>query len=99
MRLLIPQLRAAGMRLTGEPRYIAPTVFIDDFDKITVGDRVVMSSRVSLLTHDYSLTTVMIAVGKHEGGDVAMTRPITVGNNVFIGRGSIVMPSTTTATT
>jgi len=93
MRLLVPQLRIAGMMLTGTPRYISPSVFIDDFDKISMGDRVVISSHVSLLTHDYSLTTMMIAASEHDnGGDVAIVRPIAIGNNVFIGRGSIIMP-------
>lgn len=96
MRLLLPLLRGAGLKLTGTPRYIAPTVFMDDFDKITLGERVVISSHVSLLTHDYSLTTVLIATGQHDGGgDVAIVRPITVGSNVFIGRGSLIMPGTT----
>lgn len=96
MRLLLPQLRRGGLRLTGTPRYISHSVFMDDLDKITLGDRVVISSHVSLLTHDYSLTTVLIAQGKHDGrGDVAIVRPITVGRNVFIGRGSLLMPGTT----
>ena len=89
---LVRVLRWAGVRLEGVPRYIAPSVFFDDFDRVTLGDRVVISSGVSLLTHDYSWTTVRIANGAHVGGDEAVVRPIRIGHNVFVGRGSLIMP-------
>lgn len=94
MAMALPLLKAAGMTFTGKPRYISPKVFFDDFDKVTLGERVVISSEVSLLTHDYSITTVLIAAGQHSGGDQAIVRPITIGRNVFIGRGSLLMPGT-----
>jgi carbonic anhydrase/acetyltransferase-like protein (isoleucine patch superfamily) len=97
MALLLPLLRAAGMRILGKPRFISPKAFIDDFSKITLGDRVVISSNVSLLVHDYSLTTAMIAAGELKGPDVAIIRPITIGNNVFVGWGAMLMPGTTIA--
>jgi len=92
MSALIPALRMMGTNIEGKPRYISPKVFIDDFDQITIGDRVVISSNVSLLTHDYSITTMRIANGTHSGGDVAVVKPICIGRNVFVGRGSLLMP-------
>ena len=94
MRALLPLLRRAGMRLDGTPRYLAPSVFFDDLDRVTLGDRVIVSSHVSFLTHDYAWTTVLTAVGKLEGGDEAIVRGIRVGNNVFVGRGALLMPGT-----
>jgi acetyltransferase-like isoleucine patch superfamily enzyme len=94
MRLLVPILRRAGMHFVGTPRYISPAVFFDDLDKITLGDRVVVSSGVSFLTHDYSWTTALIAAGAHVGGDEAIVAPIRVGRNVFIGRGALLLPGT-----
>lgn len=94
MRLLLPILRRAGMQLRGTPRYLAPTVFFDDLDRIRLGDRVVISSHASLLTHDYSWTTMLIAVGRLEGADEAVVRGIEIGNNVFVGRGALLMPGT-----
>jgi acetyltransferase-like isoleucine patch superfamily enzyme len=94
MRALLPVLRAAGVRLDGEPRYIAPSVFFDDFDRVELGDRVVLSSNVSLLTHDYSWTTVLAATGRLRGGDEAVVRGIRIGHNVFVGRGALLMPGT-----
>jgi acetyltransferase-like isoleucine patch superfamily enzyme len=49
---------------------------------------------VSLLTHDYAWTTVLTAVGRLEGGDEAIVRGICIGNNVFVGRGALLMPGT-----
>lgn len=92
MKLLMPILRSAGMTFHGTPRYISPKVFFDDFDQVEMGDGVVVSSNVSLLTHDYSITTVLKANNVHEGADLATVRGISIGNNVFVGRGSILMP-------
>jgi carbonic anhydrase/acetyltransferase-like protein (isoleucine patch superfamily) len=94
MRLLLPLLRRAGVTLDGAPRYIAPTVFFDDFDRVTLGERTILSSHVSLLTHDYSWTTVLSAKGELAGGDEAIVRGIRIGRNVFVGRGALLMPGT-----
>jgi len=94
MRALVPLLRRAGVRLDGTPRYVAPSVFFDDFDRVALGERTILSSHVSLLTHDYAWTTVLTAAGKLEGGDEAIVRGITVGRNVFVGRGALLMPGT-----
>ena len=95
MVLWIRLWRFFGLRLNGRPRFVSPNAYLDDLDKITLGDRVVISSGVVLLTHDYSRTTELVAAGEHEGPDVATIRPITIGDNVFLGWGSIVMPGTT----
>ena len=34
----------------------------------------------------------MIEAGEYPGADVAVIRPIVIGDNVFIGLGSIIMP-------
>jgi carbonic anhydrase/acetyltransferase-like protein (isoleucine patch superfamily) len=95
MRLWLKVLAAYGMRFTGTPRYLASAAYYDDFRLVTLGDRTVVSSRVILLTHDYSVTTGLIAIGEAPPTDVAVHRPITIGNNVFIGMGSILLPGTT----
>ena len=94
MALLLPLLHWAGVTLNGKPRFISHKVFWDDFDKVTLGDRVVISVGVSLLTHDYSYTTLLIAAEECPETDIAIIRPIIIGNNVFIGLGSIIMPGT-----
>jgi acetyltransferase-like isoleucine patch superfamily enzyme len=94
MALYTPLLKTFGMKVSGSPRYISGTVYFDDITKIQLGDRVVVSHHVQFLTHDYSLTTALIAVGAKPPTDVASTRAITVGNNVFIGLHSIILPNT-----
>lgn len=84
-----------GLRMDGNPRYISTQVRFDDFDKIKLSERVVISEKVILLTHDYSLTTGLIALGKLPRRDLAFIREIKIGKNVFIGMGAIIMPGTT----
>jgi carbonic anhydrase/acetyltransferase-like protein (isoleucine patch superfamily) len=87
-------LRLWGLRLRGTPRYIAPTCYLDTLANIELGDRVVLSSGVALLTHDYSVTTALIAVGRTVVHDVAAERKIIIGNNVFVGRSSMLLANT-----
>jgi len=89
-------LKFMGVTLSGTPRFIAYSVKFDDFSKITIGDRAVISSNVILLTHDYSYTTGLIAIGRTPKTDIGIIRPIVIGNNVFIGMNSILLPGTTT---
>ncbi len=89
----VPLLAAFGMKLTGKPRYIAQDVYFDDICNISLGDRVVISTGVRFLTHDYSLTTALRALGETPSSDVARVSQIAVGNNVFIGLRSIVLPN------
>jgi len=93
MKMFLPLLKANGMKFTGIPRYIGVNVIFDDFDKVTIGDRVVISDHCHFLTHDYSLTTALISINQKPKTDVAFQKPIVVGNNVFIGKKSIIMPN------
>lgn len=87
-------LRLMGVKMQGNPRYISTQVRFDDFDKITLSERVVISEKVILLTHDYSVTTGLIAIGNTPKTDIAFIKEIKIGNNVFIGMGAIIMPGT-----
>lgn len=95
MRLWSTFLRGYGLTLTGEPRYISSSARFDDFRLVSLGGRTVISKYVILLTHDYSVTTGLIAIGEEPETDVGVHRGITIGDNVFIGIGSILLPGTT----
>lgn len=95
MRFYTWLLMRYGMHMTGVPRYISSRARFDDFDLITLGERTVISKYVILLTHDYSITTALIANGHIPPTDVASHRPIRIGNNVFVGMNVILMPGTT----
>ncbi|KAF5067436.1 2,3,4,5-tetrahydropyridine-2,6-dicarboxylate N-acetyltransferase [anaerobic digester metagenome] len=94
MRYYNKLLRAEGLKMNGVPRFIAKSVKFDDFDLVTLGDRVVISSNVIFLTHDYSFTTGLIAIDEKPKTDIGILGPIKVGNNVFIGMNSILLPGT-----
>ena len=87
-------LRSVGLKLYGKPRFIAVSAKFDDFDLITLGDRLVVSMNVMFLTHDYSFTTGLISIDQMPKTDIGMLGSITVGNNVFIGMNSILLPGT-----
>ncbi|WP_082697491.1 acyltransferase [Novosphingobium fuchskuhlense] len=88
-------LRRLGLKMTGKPRYISTRAKFDDFELVTLGDRTVVSMYVNFLTHDYSITTALIANGLQPPTDIAVRQPITVGNNVFIGMNVMILPGTT----
>jgi acetyltransferase-like isoleucine patch superfamily enzyme len=95
MKLYLPLLKWMGIKLNGVPRYIGKDVKFDEYRYITLGDRVVISNECFLLIHDYSVTTAMIAIGEKPETDVQLIRGIVLGNNVFVGKRSIIMPNTT----
>lgn len=95
MRIYTALLKASGVRFTGEPRYISSRAQFDEFSKVSIGARVVISKHVILLTHDYSLTTALVALGEAPETDLSVNRPIAIGDNVFVGMGAILLPGTT----
>ncbi len=94
MRLYTAILACYGLRFEGTPRYISTKVRFDDFELLSIGERTVISGYVVLLTHDYSLTTALIAIDEPPRADVAVIRKISIGSNVFVGIGAIILPGT-----
>jgi acetyltransferase-like isoleucine patch superfamily enzyme len=88
-------LRWNGFKINGTPRFIAKSAKFDDFEMITLGDRLVVSSNVIFLTHDYSYTTALIAIDEIPSSDIGLLGAIEIGSNVFIGMNSILLPGTT----
>lgn len=87
-------LRRNGFKMNGTPRFIAKSASFDDFSRITLGDRLVVSMNVHFLTHDYSFTTALISINETPATDIGVLRDIVTGNNVFIGMNSIILPGT-----
>ena len=93
MRMYIPLLKKNGVKINGTPRYIGIHVSFDDFSKIEIGNNTTISDECHLLTHDYSITNAFRATGKILSKDIALVRGIRIGNNVVIGKKSIIMPN------
>jgi hypothetical protein len=93
MRLYLPLLRLYGMRFVGKPRHIG-RVYFDDLNRIEIGDRTGISDQVVFLTHDYSCTVALRAIGEPLPCDTALVSGIKIGNNVFVGMRTIILPNT-----
>jgi acetyltransferase-like isoleucine patch superfamily enzyme len=80
----------------GRPNYIDPSVHFDgvDYSLITLGTNDVISKDVLFLTHDYSIFRALKYVDRENDGE-RILKPISVGNNVFIGVRSTILPGTT----
>lgn len=86
-----------GVCFTGKPNYIAHTAYFDGqgLDLITIGDEVVISREVMLLTHDYSVENALHSVGHgSEDRHIKIDGPISIGNNSFIGARASLLPGT-----
>ncbi len=96
MSKYIKHLRKYGMNI-GEPIYIGNTTRFDgtDYSLITIEDRVVISSEVLFLTHDYSIARVKEAIDKKmKTEEEYKTGKIWVGRNSFIGVRATILPGT-----
>lgn len=78
-----------------EGTWISPTVFFDSskYDYLTIGERVTISFDVAVLVHDYSIVHAARSIGKKVNSIIY--KPVSIGNNVFVGARSIIMPGTT----
>jgi len=93
-RLTQRALKRLGVKIEGELNYVSALVWFDgdNYGQITLGHGVTISSNVRLLTHDWAPYTVARSL---HGDDVEVKgskRPISLGDYVFVGTGSIVMP-------
>lgn len=83
-----------GMIFNGVPNYISSSVYFDggNYSMIELGKGVTISSEVSFLTHDWALNTVIKSMGISYTGILGRHKKIIIENNVFIGRGAIILP-------
>lgn len=102
MKLYVAFLRRLGYNLTGTPRYISSRTRIDGTNPslITIGDDVVISSDVRILTHDFSVARIDRALGALHGNtfdkddERNKVAGVSIGANSFIGAFSLLMPGT-----
>lgn len=57
-------LKKYGLKINGSPSFIAADVYFDDFNRISLSERVVISFGCKFLTHDYSVTTAILAANR-----------------------------------
>lgn len=77
--------------------FISPTVEFDkySFNKIHIGQNVYLTHDVILLVHDQSAVTAWNSQNREpNSGSLYKSKDIWIGNNVFIGMRSIILPGT-----
>jgi len=76
-----------------EATYISPGAYIDShkLGKVTIGDNCYITRNVVILCHTDTRKGGPLGIWKEEGGDREFGDVI-IGNNVFIGVNSVVMP-------
>lgn len=100
MRAYTRYLSWVGVSLRGRPRYVATTAKLDgtDFGLIELGDDVVVSSGVRILTHDFSPARRDRASGVMGPPPLETERSkvagVSIGANSFVGAASILLPGT-----
>lgn len=98
MRAVKRILVLGGVAVDGNPCWIAPTVLFDvSFPgSIVLRGQSVISQRVSILTHDFSLDRYFVA-NQLQSSDAEMVRQsrVTIGEYAFIGLGSTILPGIT----
>lgn len=74
--------------------YIDPTVVFDasDYSLISIGEHPTISLEVIFLTHDWSIATGLKVIDRALGG--CFYKPISIGDNCFIGMRTILLPGT-----
>lgn len=81
-----------GVKFDGTPKYIHRNVMLDPLGGLTIHQNVVISTGVTILTHDYSCTVGLAANGERPDSDIALFDSVTIGENSFIGANSTILP-------
>lgn len=95
MKVYIKLLSKKGVQFTGNPQFISSSAQFDTSDTIIIGERCVITQNCYFLTHDFSYTTGLISIGKIPSKDICTTGKVKLGNNIFIGMNSLILPNTT----
>lgn len=91
MTLTMVAHKSVGVRFAGRPEYIHQDAFLDASGGLTIHEGVVISTKVIILSHDWSFLKRVNwkdIKNLNWGG----YKPIIVGKNSFIGAGSILLP-------
>lgn len=100
MRSYTKLLQGCGLDIADydEHGYIHPSVWFDSSERyslIKIGRAVTLSRDVILLTHDYSIRNAINAFEENaENVKYRFLKPITIGNNCFIGARAVILPGT-----
>lgn len=87
-------LRSKGASIGEDVTFHCPNdthVDVTDPHLLTIGNHVNLTGPITILTHDYGWSVVKGVTGEIFGNE----KPVTIGNNVFIGWGATILCGTT----
>lgn len=90
MRLIVSAHRSQGVKFIGRPEYIQQDAYLDPSGGLTICHGVVISTKVIILTHDWSF--LKRANGLKRANFDEAFKTVFIGENSFIGAGSIILP-------
>ena len=97
MKIYNKYLRACGMEINGNVKFIHSSVYLDlgYASNIHIGDNCVLSVNTIILAHDFSVECGMNAIGLGDlSNEKKLVKDVHIGDNVFVGCGCIILPGT-----
>lgn len=109
MKHYLKYLKSVGVHINGRPNWISNDLYIDgsDYSLISFGDGCTISREVMMLTHDFSMHTVLreldsvldektieILFRQDEKDKLRILKGITIGDHAFIGARVTLLPGT-----
>ena len=85
MRILMSAHKSQGVKFIGTPEYIQLDAYLDASGGLTISEGVVISTKVIILSHDWSWLKRVNDIQKYrQRGAYA---PVVIGKDSFIGAG------------
>lgn len=92
MRVLMFAHKLVGVKFIGKPEYIQYDAFLDASGGLSIEKNVVISTRVIILSHDWSF--LKKNYDKQLDLNKLAYKPVLIKENSFIGAGAILLPGT-----
>lgn len=94
LKMLVSAHKSQGVKFVGKPEYIQLDSYLDPSGGLTISEGVVISTRVIILSHDWSWLKRVGNIEKYASRGAYS--PVLIGPHTFIGAGVIILPGTTT---
>lgn len=94
MKVIMKAHETVGVRFDGKPEYIQADAYLDGSGGLTISEGAVISTKVIILTHDWSFLK-RINCPPSDYYDKMAYKAVSIGMNSFIGAGAIVLPGST----
>ena len=91
MSIIMKAHEVVGVHFSGRPEYIQADAYLDGSGGLTIGKGAVISTKVIILTHDWSFLKRINCPPSDNYNKVAF-KAVNIGKNSFIGAGAIILP-------